>query len=110
MGRGYGGFKSRKELLLEKIFGSQVLYESKNYISKGTEIEVIGETAEYVDEPEEQGLTIFDAEIVGVQQLERHRRCLRCKARVEPLESGLGRCSKEECQMLQRYDVYRSMP
>ena len=24
---------------------------------------------------------------------------------MEPLESGLGRCSKEECQMLQKYDV-----
>ena len=47
---------------------------------------------------------VIDAEIVGVAYLEQYRSCLRCKARVEPASGGLGRCSKDECKMLQKYD------
>ena len=31
--------------------------------------------------------------------------CLKCKARVEPLTAPLGRCSKGDCAMMQRYDL-----
>ena len=31
--------------------------------------------------------------------------CLKCKARVEPLTVPLGRCSKGDCAMMQRYDL-----
>ena len=47
---------------------------------------------------------ISDAEVVGVVHLEQYKSCLRCKARVEPANRGLGRCSKEECKMLQKYN------
>ncbi len=45
------------------------------------------------------------AQIVAVQELNKYRSCFSCKARVEPVQKGLGRCSKEDCQMLQKYDV-----
>ena len=31
--------------------------------------------------------------------------CLKCKGRVEPLTVPLGRCSKGDCAMMQRYDL-----
>ena len=46
---------------------------------------------------------IRNAKIVGVQQLDSYRACLRCNARVEPLTPPLGRCSS--CAMLQTYSV-----
>ena len=86
-------------------------YESKNYLSKGQEalistIEDIGNTATF-EETMNKSMTITEAQIVGVQQLDKYKSCLRCKVRVEPqpLDSGCGRCSKENCQMLQKYDV-----
>ena len=66
-------------------------------------IEDIGdvvEDSELLDEPDEE---IRNAQIVGVAQLDKYKACLRCKARVEPLSLPLGRCSKSECDMLQRY-------
>ena len=42
-------------------------------------------------------------EIVGVKYLNKYRSCMRCKARVEPCNAVLGRCSKEDCTMLQKY-------
>ena len=41
---------------------------------------------------------IKNAQIVGVAQLDKYKACLRCKAPV-------GRCSKSECDTLQRYDT-----
>lgn len=49
--------------------------------------------------------TLSDALIVAVLQLDSYKSCLRCKARVEPESPPLGRCSKPDCTMLQRYDV-----
>lgn len=46
-----------------------------------------------------------NAVIVAVLQLDAYRSCLRCKARVEPSSPPLGRCSKVDCAMLQRYDA-----
>ena len=51
-------------------------------------------------------IEIHDATIVGVSHLGTHKICLRCSARVEPSSSStLGRCTKSECAMLQRYDI-----
>ena len=63
-------------------------YESKNYSSKGQKalistIEDIGKMTTF-DETENKSTTVTEAKIVGVQQLDS---CLRCKARVEPLDS-----------------------
>ena len=63
----------------------------------------IGEVAR--DDAGHQLHTIRNATIIGVLQLESYRSCLRCKARVEPITPSLGRCSKSECNMLQRFDM-----
>ena len=85
-------------------------FNSKNYLSKAKDSEIvelddIGETVSYSAELQDNSTTILSAEIVGVAELEKHKTCLRCKGRVEPLDLGLGRCAKEDCQMLQKYAV-----
>ena len=92
-------------------------YELKNFVVKeyGTKylsmakegcdiitIEDIGETAPD-DEVQQMDNVSTDAEIVGVAHLEQYRACLRCKARDQPANNGFGRCSKQECNMLQKY-------
>lgn len=47
---------------------------------------------------------IVNAQIIGVPQLDTYKSCIRCKARVEPMTPPLGRCSKENCLLSQRYD------
>ena len=48
---------------------------------------------------------LFEAQIVGVPGLELYIACRKCKARVEPLTPPLGRCSKDDCAMMQRFDL-----
>ena len=67
------------------------------------EVEDIGNTVAYAPDLQENSTTITRAETVAVPELDKYKGCLRCKARVEPLDSGLGRCSKEDCQMLQNH-------
>ena len=50
-------------------------------------------------------VTLKNVVIVGIPHLDTHKACLQCKARVEPLTPPLGRCSKRECKMLQRFDL-----
>ena len=69
------------------------------------EVEDIGNTVAYAPDLQENSTAITSAEIIAVPELDEYKGCLRCKARVEPLDSGLGQCSKKDCQMLQKYDV-----
>lgn len=48
--------------------------------------------------------TIEDVQIMAVPQLHCYKACLRCKARVESVDDTNGRCSKEDCRMLQILD------
>ena len=48
---------------------------------------------------------VSNAQIIGVPQLDSYKACLQCKARVEPLTLPLGRCSKDNCAMIQRHDL-----
>ena len=48
---------------------------------------------------------ISEVQIIGVLQLDTYKECLQCKARVEPLALPLGKCSKADCAMMQRYDL-----
>ena len=48
---------------------------------------------------------INNVAIVGVPFLDSYKSCLQCNARVEPETPPLGKCSKPECMMLQRYDL-----
>ena len=85
-------------------------FASKKFITKakhGCEIvpvpDIIGDIANRPSEIEDE--EIKDAQIVGIPQLTKYKSCLRCKARVEPADSPFGRCSKDDCQMYQRYDI-----
>ena len=78
-------------------------FQSKNYSLKAKdtqilELEDIGQKVPYSAELQDNSMTILSAEIVGVAGLEKHKMCLRCKGRVEPLDLGLGRCTKGDCK------------
>ena len=45
--------------------------------------------------------------VISVPEMETFKACLKCKARVEPMSTLLGRCSKTGCTMLQRFDICR---
>ena len=78
-------------------------YSSVKYLSmarNGSQIEDISEVIQEVIELDQAHKSIFDAEVVAVVQLDKHKTCLRCKARVEP--------ATPECNMLQRFDVLSS--
>lgn len=73
-----------------------------------TEIEDIGDVEEVPldsDGEERQQLKqLSNAQIIGVPHLDMYKACMRCKARVEPLTPPLGRCSRPDCLMIQRFD------
>ena len=48
---------------------------------------------------------IHDVQVIGVQQLDSYKSCLQCKARVEPLSPPLGKCTKDNCLMIQLFDL-----
>ena len=48
---------------------------------------------------------LHNVTIVGVLHLDTARVCLNCKGRVEPQTPPLGKCSRPDCQMMQRYDL-----
>ena len=68
---------------------------------EGCEIVCIGVTVTDDEVLQNDCEELTDAKIIGVANLEQYRSRLRCKA---PTSKGLGRCSKEECKMLQKYD------
>ena len=84
-------------------------YQSRKYLSMSkvatevTPIDDIGVVVEQADTEDE--VTIQNVTIIGVPHLDIYKACLQCKARVEPLTPPLGRCSRGDCQMLQRYDI-----
>ena len=86
-------------------------YHSKKFLSTPKEGAIIEEIDDLPCSVEAESVTVDDDKnianpcIVGVSKLDRYKLCLRCKARVEPGCSNLGRCSKPDCEMLQRYDV-----
>ena len=66
-------------------------------------IEDIGHVCTLTED--DKSTEIYNATIIGVNDIESHKTCLRCNARVEPTTSSLGRCTKQDCHMLQRYDM-----
>ena len=48
---------------------------------------------------------INNVQIVALPQLTKYKSCMHCKARVESSNPPFGRCSKENCNMYQKYDV-----
>lgn len=57
-----------------------------------------------LDGEEDKLEELGEAKVIAVMQLEMYRACLRCKGRVEPLGSPFGRCSRSECEMMQRFE------
>ena len=84
-------------------------YNCSKYLAmsfKGSEIIPIGDIGEVCQSPDETKSTqIYNATIIGVKDLGSNKICIRCNARVEPTKSNQGRCTKEDCRMLQRYDM-----
>ena len=73
-------------------------YNCSKYLAmpfKGSEIILIGDIGEVCPDVDETKTTqIYDATIIGVQDLGSHKICIRCNARVEPTLSKQGRCTK----------------
>ena len=67
-------------------------------------IENIGAVAEQADRDDELWV-INDITVAGVPYFDRYKSCLQCKARVEPHTGRLGKCSKTDCTMMQRFDL-----
>lgn len=86
-------------------------FKSRKYLSmpkdgaKVTIIDDIGEVDNCLSSDDEDFTTgqLLKAQIVGVPHLDRYKSCYMCKARVEPMEPPLGRCSK--CAVMQRLDL-----
>ena len=76
-------------------------------VREGSEIIEIDDIGSLVEgsEEEEELMEIKNVAIVGVPYLYSYKSCLQCKARVEPQTPPLGKCSKGECKMMQRYDL-----
>ena len=68
--------------------------------SKIIPIDDIGEVCQCTDET--KSAQIYNTII---KDLGSNKICIRCNARVEPTKSNQGRCTKEDCRMLQRYDM-----
>ena len=85
-------------------------FRSKKYLNmprSGAEIAAINDLGSISEAPpeEEQKTTIENVQVVGVPTLDMYKACLQCKARVEPLTPPFGKCSKRDCDMIQRYDL-----
>ena len=85
-------------------------YQSTRYLTMAKEgseiipIENIGAVAEQADRDDELWV-INNVTVAGVPYFDRYKSCLQCKARVEPHTGRLGKCSKTDCMMMQRFDL-----
>ena len=74
------------------------------YLSMGGESKILPiEEIQFVKISNDEK-TIKDVQIMAVPQLACYKACLRCKARVESVDDTNGRCSKQDCRMLQRLE------
>ena len=84
-------------------------FASKKYITKGKsnslikQIADIGEVLYQTSASEAKYTIIQNPTIVAVNHLHQYSTCLRCKARVEPSTPPLGRCTKNGCNMTQKF-------
>ena len=84
-------------------------YNTTKYLGmslQGSQVILIDDIGEVKQLDDVDSTQIQECMIIRVSHLETHKICFRCNARVEPSSSStLGRCTKLECAMLQRYDV-----
>ena len=50
-------------------------------------------------------ITLHNAQVIGVAELDTNRACLNCKARVKPQMPPLGKCSCDDCLMIQLFEL-----
>ena len=83
-------------------------YKNIKFLSmprEGSTIAEVEDMASDSDAEERQQIKqLSNAQIIGVPHLDTYKACIRCKARVEPLTPPLGRCSRPDCLMPQRFD------
>ena len=85
-------------------------YQRTKYLTKakeGSEIIPIGDkgaVAEQGDRDDELWV-INNVTVAGVPYFDTYKSCLQCKATVEPHTERLGKCSKMDCMMMQRFDL-----
>ena len=85
-------------------------YQSTKYLtmlkegSQTIPIEDIGAVAEQGDRDDKLWV-INNVTVAGVPYFDTYKSCLQCKARVKPHSDCLGKCSKKDCMMLQRFDL-----
>ena len=85
-------------------------FQSRKHLSmpkNDFEITQIDNIENTVDPPtdENEHTTIKNVQVIGVHQLDSYKCCLQCKAWVEPLTPPLGKCTKEDCTMMQLFDL-----
>ena len=85
-------------------------YQRTKYFTmakEGSEIIPIGDigaVAEQGDRDDELWV-INNVTVAGVPYFDTYKSCLQCKARVEPHTECLGKCSKMDCMMMQRFNL-----
>ena len=86
------------------------IFQSNKYLSKGDTSEIIavgdiGPVFGASSETSEDCIEFTNVIIVGVPELDTYKMCFRCRSRVESSTPQLGRCTRFDCQMLQRFDI-----
>jgi len=85
-------------------------YQSTKYLTMAKEgseiipIEDRGRVAEKGERDDELWV-INNVTVAGVPYFDTYKSCLQCKARVEPHTDRVGKCSKTDCMMMQRFDL-----
>ena len=98
---------SLTNFMVKEYFGAKYLTMGRSPRSEIEEIVDIGTVLSAGDGEVALKRELKNAEIVGVDELEKHKSCFRCKGRVEPPADGcdVGKCSRPECGMFQRYEA-----
>ena len=85
------------------------LFHFKKYLNQAKSqsfIEMIDDIGAVIEQETDEEISIIhQVKIIGVSALDTYKSCLLCKASIEPMTPPLGKCSKAECAMIQRYDM-----
>ena len=84
-------------------------FHFKKYLNQAKSqsfIEMIDDIGAVIEQETDEEISIIhQVKIIGVSALDTYKSCLLCKASIEPMTPPLGKCSKAECAMIQRYDM-----
>ena len=85
-------------------------FKAKKHLSipkNDFQISQISDLEDTVDDipKDDEYITLHNAQVIGVAELDTYRACLNCKARVEPQTPPLGKCSRDDCLMIQLFEL-----